>query len=73
MRKRHCTNQQKTSFGIPSGSVRDSLDHRSTFDRSSLHLRSTFVRTSLEHRSDIVREARSNEGGSMVVWLAAFL
>ena len=55
MRKRHCTNQQKTSFGIPSGSVRDSLDHRSIFDRSSLHLRSTFVRTSLDHRSDIVR------------------
>ena len=55
MRKRHCTNQQKTSFGIPSGSVRDSLDHRSDIVRSSFDLRYTFARTSLEHRSDIVR------------------
>ena len=48
MRKRHCTNQQKTSFGIRSGFVRSSFGHR-------------------------IREAKSNEGGSMVVWLAAFL
>ena len=53
-RKRLCINQQKTSFRIRSGFVRDLLGHRSSFVRPSFVLRSSFVHPSFILRSSFV-------------------